>query len=383
MQLSPDPRARRRLAALAVAAGVALIAGLAIGAGGGDEPSRGPASRSATAPDQAPAAAKAPAPKLTLRQLAGQAVMLRFHGTKAPAYVKRALRRRRVAGVILFRDNAPSAASVKALNRSLQRAAGGRALISVDQEGGPIRILPWAEPTPGQSGQGPPAQVAAAARAAARDLREVGVNVNLAPVADMGGPGPVMRGRAFAGGVADVAAATAAAVRAYRGSGVAATLKHFPGIGAAARNTDDAAVTIERPASEIGAADLPPFKAGIDAGAPLVMVGHAVYPALDPDAVASQSRAVVTDLLRGELGFRGVAITDSIEAQAVRGRMGPAEAAVASVRAGIDLVLTTGRGSYLPALNALEAEARRDSAFRARLRQAAARVLALQASLGK
>jgi beta-N-acetylhexosaminidase len=199
----------------------------------------------------------------------------------------------------------------------------------------------------------------------------------------MGGPGPVMRGRAFAGGVADVAAATAAAVRAYRGSGVAPTLKHFPGIGAAVRNTDDAAVTIERPAAEIGAADLPPFKAGIDAGAPLVMVGHAVYPALDPDAVASQSRAVVTDLLRGELGFRGVAITDSIEAQAVRGRMGPAEAAVASVRAGIDLVLTTGRGSYLPALNALEAEARRDSAFRARLRQAAARVLALQASLGK
>jgi len=191
-----------------------------------------------------------------------------------------------------------------------------------------------------------------------------------------------MRGRAFPGGAEQVAALTAAAVRGYRGTRVAATVKHFPGLGAAAENTDDAPVTLVRTPQQLLGEDLPPFRAAIGARVPLVMASHALYPSLDGDAIASQSRYVLQRLLRERLGFRGVVVTDSIEARAVTERGGPAEAAVRSVRAGADLVLTTGAGSHLRVLRAIIAEARRSPAFRDRVAESAARVLALKRDLG-
>jgi beta-N-acetylhexosaminidase len=122
-----------------------------------------------------------------------------------------------------------------------------------------------------------------------------------------------------------------------------------------------------------------PFRAGFVAGAPLVMVSSATYTALDPDHIASQSPAVARDLLRGELHFGGVAITDSIEAAAVRAvTPDPGAAAVASIGAGIDVILTTGRGSYIQVFRALLAKARANRAFRARVAESAARVIALR-----
>ena len=112
------------------------------------------------------------------------------------------------------------------------------------------------------------------------------------------------------------------------------------------------------------------------------MASHALYPALDPDAIASQSRYVLHRLLRQRLGFRGVVVTDSLEAKAVTERAGPAVAAVRSVRAGADLILTTGAGSHLRVLRALVAEAQRSPAFRKRVEESAARVLALKKDLG-
>jgi beta-N-acetylhexosaminidase len=378
----------RRLAALLGTGLVALVTGAAVGAGDPASPDPRPDGRTTTAATTATPAPPRPtdddletARRLPLPRLAGLAVILRFDGSPEPGYVRRALRDGRVAGVILFRDNLPDAAAARALTRRLQRAAGGQALISTDQEGGRIRNLPWAAPRADQSAIATTAAAGAAARAAARDLRAAGLNVNLAPVADLGRPGTVMRTRAFPGDPAAVARLVGASVRAYRGSGVLPTVKHFPGIGAAGVNTDFAPATIDRPADLIGRADLPPFRAAIAAGVPLVMLSHARYPALDPRAIASQSRPIVTDLLKRRLGFRGVAITDSIQAHAVRDRMGPEEAAVRSVRAGIDLVLTTGAGSHLRVWRALQAEARRDPAFRARLTDAAARVLALRRSV--
>jgi beta-N-acetylhexosaminidase len=374
--LSRDPYARRRLAALAAAGAVALVAGAAVGAGGDET-----AERVATAPAATPTPDAPKPPKLTLAQLAGQTILLRFAGTTPPSYVTKVLRRRRVAGVILFRDNLPTPASTKRLTRRLQRAARGRALISTDQEGGPIRNLPWAAPSAPQPALSTETAAAAAARAAGRDLRAAGVNVNLAPVADLSGPGTVMRGRAFPGDAAAVARLSIAAVKGYRGTGVAPTLKHFPGLGAATVNTDDGPATIDLDGAELGADHLPPFKAAIAAGAPAVMMSHARYLALDPDAIASQSHAIVTGLLREKLGFRGVVMTDSLEAKAVVADAGPEVASVRSMRAGVDLILTTGPGSYIRVLRALVAEARRDRAFRARLEEAAGRVTALQSSL--
>ena len=221
------------------------------------------------------------------------------------------------------------------------------------------------------------------ARAAARGLRAAGVNVSLAPVADVARvPGAALSDRAFSTDAAAVADSVVEAVRGWRDGGVASTVKHFPGLGGARVNTDHGRVTIARSARQLRRHDLRPFRRAIEAGVPLVMVGHALYPAIDPARIASQSKVVVEGLLRDELGFRGVVITDSTEAAAVLAITQPARAAVRNVRAGVDIVLTTGRGSYIQVYRALLAEARRDPAFRARVRESAARVLALQRTLG-
>jgi beta-N-acetylhexosaminidase len=120
-------------------------------------------------------------------------------------------------------------------------------------------------------------------------------------------------------------------------------------------------------------ADVAPFRAAIRAGVPLIMASHALYPALDPDHIASQSPAILGGLLRRRLGFRGAVITDSLEARAVLARSSVATAAVRSLRAGADLVLLTGPGSYPSVYRRLLALARRSPAFRVRLRDAYAR----------
>ncbi len=388
MRLPPrDTPARRRLVALAAAACFALVAGAVIGAGAGDEDDGPPAKRSAgkagATAAKPRAAAVGEAEKLSLRRQAGQLVVMRFNGPGPPAYVPRALRAGRAAGVILFKDNIASRADLKRLVRGLQSAAGGSALVSTDQEGGEIRNLTWARPIDGQSAAATPERAGADARAAARDLRAAGVNVNLAPVGDVAAsPGSVMRGRAFPGGAEQVAALTAAAVRGYQGTRVAPTVKHFPGLGAATANTDDEPVSLTRTPAQLLGEDLPPFRAAIEARVPLVMASHALYPSLDAGAIASQSRYVLHRLLRERLGFAGVVVTDSLEAKAVTEQAGPAVAGVRSVRAGADLILTTGAGSHLQVLRAIIAEARRSPAFRRRVEESAARVLALKRDLG-
>ena len=387
MRLPPrDTPARRRLFALAAAACVALLAGAVIGASAGEQgraPADRPARKATESAAKPRAAAVGAAAKLSLRRQAGQLVVMRFNGTGPPAYVPRALRAGRAAGVILFKDNIASRTDLTRLVRRLQRAARGSALVSTDQEGGEIRNLPWAAPAASQAAAATPARATADARAAARDLRAAGINVNLAPVGDVAtSAGSAMRGRAFPGDARQVAALTAAAVRGYRGTHVAATVKHFPGLGAATANTDDAAVSLSRTPAQLLGEDLPPFRAAIAAHVPLVMASHALYPSLDTDAIASQSRYVLRRLLRERLGFGGVVVTDSLEARAVTERAGPAVAGVRSVRAGADLVLTTGAGSHLQVLRAIIGEARRSSAFRRRVAESAARVLALKRDLG-
>ena len=110
-------------------------------------------------------------------------------------------------------------------------------------------------------------------------------------------------GRAFSSDPAETSRAVAAAVRGWRSGGIASTAKHFPGLGAAPRNTDSALVTVRRSRAQLEATDLPPFEAAVQAGVPLVMVGHARYPALDRANIASQSRPIIVGLLRGRLGF--------------------------------------------------------------------------------
>jgi beta-N-acetylhexosaminidase len=367
---------RRRRLALAVAALLAFLGGLAVGAGG-EDPAPPPREGGGTAPAEAPA--PPPVDELSLEQQVGRMVILRFAGTRPPGYVRQALGEGRAAGAILFRDNVADPAQLRRLTRALRGASGRiRPLICVDQEGGAIRILPWAEPerpAPEQQAWG---MVREDSAAAGRDLRAAGVSVTLAPVADIPTvEGAAMADRAFTTDPDAAAAAVAESVAGWHEGGVATTVKHFPGLGGATINTDEGPAVIERTREQLDD-DLKPFVTAIDMGTEFVMVGHATYPALDEENIASQSTAVVDGLLRDQLGFEGVAMTDSLEAAAVQAVAGVEEAAVASARAGIDVILTTGRGSYTRVYTALLAEARRNEAFRERVRASAARVLAAQ-----
>jgi beta-N-acetylhexosaminidase len=280
--------------------------------------------------------------------------------------------------VILFGStNGGDAAHWRRLTRSLQQAGHGRTLVMVDQEGGDIRTVDHVGPRAGQPFQGAPADVRRVARSTGRGLRDAGVNVNLAPVADVPRAGSVMATRSFAGDERGIAARTRAAVRGMSEGRVAPTSKHFPGLGAATVNTDDGPATIR---SSV-APDLVPFRVAIAEGVPLVMLSHAAYPALDQHRIASQSRPIVTGLLRRKLGFDGAIVTDSLEAAAVLARSDIAVAAERSIRAGADLILMTGSASWNVVYPRLLRTARRDSAFRERVRGAAARVLALKRSL--
>lgn len=363
-------RARRirAVAALALVAIAALGAGVLAGKSADED-----------APTRTPAPAAERADGLTVPQQVGELILMRFDGLRTPAYVRRVLRERRAAGVTLFQENVRDRAQVRALTRDLQTAAGHRLLIAADQEGGIARRLPWSTAI-GQPSQRTTHASAAYAGATADALRAAGVNLNLAPVLDLG-LGAAMAARTYPGDPAQVGLLGATAVRAHRRRRVAATVKHFPGFGRADANTDDAPVTIGATRAEL-AADLEPFRAAIAAGAPAVMVSHGLYPAYDPRRIATQSSAIVTGLLRGRLGFKGVVATDSMEADAVLKRSSISTAAVRSIAAGCDLLVLTGRGSQLPIYKRLLAEARRSPAFRRRVAESAARVLALKRSLG-
>jgi len=378
VRLSTDPAARLRLALLAGAALAAAIAGVAVGARNGSD---GAAEKAAPVPDKVSSARRStlPVDRLSLRQQVGQVTISSFPDPSAPGYVRRRLRARETAGVILFGLNATGRSQWHALTRSVQRSAGGEALVMVDQEGGAVRTVGWAGPGGAQAQQGDPAAVRRSAAAAARQLRRAGVNVNLAPVADVpSGAAPALGSRAYAGDSEAIAASTRAAIEGMTSAGLAATAKHFPGLGRAQVNTDDGSADV--PGRLDG--DLAPFRAAIAADVPLVMLSHARYPALDPDRIASQSPAVVTALLRRRLGFEGVIVTDSIEAQAVLDRSGIGRAAERSIRAGADLILTTGSASWNQVHPWLLRRARSSTTFRERIRRSAARVLALKKRLG-
>jgi beta-N-acetylhexosaminidase len=252
-----------------------------------------------------------------------------------------------VGGVVLFRDNVASKAGVRRALSALQRAArtGGQPplLTVVDQEGGRVRRLSQGPPSLSPAAVGASGSVAVARRQGLRTaafLRDIGLNVNLAPVLDVPESDDSFLGeRAYGTSAALVARVGAAFVSGVQQRGVAATAKHFPGIGLAPRNTDRAAVSVQATRAELERGLLP-FRTARGRDVRMVMVSNASYPALDSTrAPALFSREIVTQLLRGELGFDGVVITDSLQAPGPSSRRdGP----VLALRAGVDLLLHTG-----------------------------------------
>jgi beta-N-acetylhexosaminidase len=335
------------------------------------------------------AAAPDPTAGLSLRQLVGQRLVVSFEGTRVPDTLRRRVRRGELAGVILFAGNVPSRSSARALVRELQgirRPPGLRSplLVMVDQEGGRVKRLPGPPlRSPAEIGRTGRRRLARrSGRATARNLRDVGVNVNLAPVVDLGLPGGVQRrlGRTYGARPGLVAALGSAFARGLEEGGVAATLKHFPGLGRVRSDADRLVQRVPLSLDRLRRADERPFAAGIRAGASLVMTGNAIYPSLSRRP-ALLSRRVVSGELRRRLGFRGVTITDALDTRALAPYGPPARLARAAAGAGNDLLLMGSR-SGAAAFRALLASARTDRLARPGLRAAARRVLRLRAALG-
>jgi len=283
---------------------------------------------------------------LSTSRLAGQLVMSPVAGTRADATLLARLRAGEVGGVILFGANVTTLAGLRTLVAELQRAAaaGGNPplLVAVDQEGGPVRRLRTAPPwlSAPEMGRGSVGAVREAGRLTGRALRAAGVNVDLAPVVDVPRrPRSFILDRAFGSDPARVASLASAFVAGLQGEGVAATAKHFPGLGTAIASTDLQRVTIRAPRPDL-LARLAPFRAAIAEGVDLVMVSNAAYSAFDPSGLpAVLSPRIVAGLLRAALGFSGVVITDTLAAP------GPAaypDAGVRTIEAGGDVLLFTG-----------------------------------------
>ncbi|WP_316525842.1 glycoside hydrolase family 3 N-terminal domain-containing protein [Kitasatospora brasiliensis] len=290
------------------------------------------------------------------RTLAGRRIVLSYSGPTPPAGVLQTIREGRAAGVILFGENVTSPAqlaeAVAALKQAAAEAPHPRTLLLMtDQEGGKVRRLPGAPELSARgvgSAANPVAAAADSGAGAARTLADAGLNLNLAPVLDVyDKPDNFIDHfeRSFSQDPAKVAELGTAFLTAQQGLGVAATAKHFPGLGAAPRgeNTDEGPVTLNVPLSQLRSRGEAPYRAAIAAGVRLVMASWAVYPALDPDHPAGFSPRIIQGELRGRLGFDGVTVTDAMEAEALAPYGGTGDRALAAAGAGMDLLLCSAR----------------------------------------
>jgi len=358
---------RRRVAAAAVCGLAAGAFALGVALGDGAPPGPSAASR------------------LTASQLAGQRIVLGFSSARLPASVERMIRAGRVAGVVLFSQNLPSRAAGRRLIDRLQaipRPAGLRdpVLVMTDQEGGSVKRLDGA---PSASARQMGARGAAFSgeqgSRTARNLANVGVNVDLAPVLDVTRPGGTIAetDRGFGSTAGRVAATAVPFAASLQAGGVAATGKHFPGFGSARLNTDDAVQRIPLSKRTLRRVDEAPYRSFIAEGGEIVMLSTAIYPAFSAKPAAF-APSIATGELRLRLGFEGVSITDALGTVAVRSFGGPVRSGLAAVRAGVDLLLFTEPGEASRAQRALMLRLRSGALPRAAFEEAAGRVLRLR-----
>jgi len=268
-------------------------------------------------------------------------------------------------------------------------AAGGQRplLIAVDQEGGSIKRIPWAPPTlsPPEIGRTGSTAVARGQGASTGSaLHDLGVNVDLAPVADV--PTSTssfmyQAGRTFSFDASTTASLADAFASGLESKGVLATMKHFPGIGFASKNTDAYVVTIT--ASKVALAPgLLPYRTAIGHDIPLVMLSNATYSAYDAADAAGWSHAIAVTLLRDELGFRGVTITDSLDGTAHARGVSTKSLALLAAKAGTDMILVTGSEATTSSVyTSLLENAAKGAISKATLRASYDRIVALKAGL--
>ncbi|TMB77009.1 MAG: glycoside hydrolase family 3 protein, partial [Chloroflexi bacterium] len=281
----------------------------------------------------------------------GQLMSIAFHGSRITPAVEAMIRQRAVGGLVLRAENADDATALAKLASDLQAIARDAKVpplfLSIDQEGGPvIRVGKGMTIVPGQMALAatpdPVNAVMTSVLISASELRAAGINWNLAPVADVNDEprNPIIGNRSFGSDPKQVSMLVAQAIASYRTGRLLACAKHFPGHGATTTDSHTGLPEIDSDRKRLDAVELVPFKAAIAAGAPAIMSAHIVVPALDatPSLPVTLSKKVMTDLLRGELGFTGIVVSDDLEMGALAS-IGEARAGLGALEAGVDHLL--------------------------------------------
>ena len=370
--------------------------------GSGDSPGTPPAAGDADGPDgREPDSGDAPDPEQTererqralrkraagyvadldLREKAGQVIVAGFDGTRAPLSL---VTEEHIGGVIVMGYNVDSVAQVRDVNQRLRRAADRPwpLLIGVDQEGGPItRIGAPATEFPSYQAIGAaqdPRLATRVARASGAELRGMGFTAVFAPDADVTiGPQDPTIGTRSAGSDPDqVSETVAGSVQGYRQAGLVAVPKHFPGHGSVRADSHQQLPVQPADMDTLAERDLAPFRAAVAAGVPAVMTGHLDIRAVDPGVPSSLSEKVTDGLLRDELGFDGVVVTDGLHMGALTDRYGPEQIAVRALRAGADVLLLPA--DPIAMRDGIVHAVRSGELAEERLDQAATRMIAMQ-----
>ena len=303
------------------------------------------------------------------RQRLAQLIVAGFPGTSADETIVQLNSSEGIGGFIYFAANVTNGPAVTSLNQQLACLQSGvEPWIAVDQEPGNVArlsgVLPD-QPTPAElgaavtSGEMTTADIEALGRAQGEGLAGLGFSIDLAPVADVARvdveSGIDDPSRIFGADPALVGELAAAYVTGLESAGVAAVTKHFPGIGAVPGNPDEELPTIDVPLEDWVATDRPPFQAAIAAGTTGVMVTGVLLPALDADLPVEFSPTAIGDVLRGDLGFQGLVVTDDLQSAGIATAYTTAEAALAAAQAGADIILFADGGQVALVLDTLEA----------------------------
>ena len=303
------------------------------------------------------------------RKHAGQLAIAGFAGHSIPAELKALAREFDLGGVIFFARNVESPEQVAELSRQAQGLAAELPLwVSVDQEGGRVARLkaPFTEWPPMMTlGRSADEQLARRfAAALASELKAVGISLDFTPVLDIhtNPQNPVIGDRALADTAEEVARLGKVLIEVLQENGIAACGKHFPGHGDTSTDSHFELPLIEHPPDRIDRVELVPFRAAIESRVASIMTAHILIPALDPDRPATLSPRIVDEMLKQQLGYEGLVLSDDLDMKAISGRFGIAEATVGAIAAGCDAVLMCGADQDVQAraieavIRAVEAE---------------------------
>ncbi len=333
-------------------------------------------------------------PQMSIEQKVGQLIVVGFGGTRINADIRSIIRQHFVGGVTLFARNIQSSRQVARLTNDLQtltRATEHQIplFIAMDQEGGWVaRLKIGATVLPGNMALGAAGSTEFAEHAGtitAIELGAVGVNLNFAPVIDVNNNprNPVIDRRSFGECPDLVSRFGCAYIKGLQQNGVLATAKHFPGHGDTTVDSHTDLPTVGHDAERIRTVELKPFRAAIEAKVGAIMTAHIVYPTLDANRPATLSRPILTDLLREELGFDGLIVTDDMEMKAIDERYRTGEAAVMAIEAGADMVLTLWRyRNQREVFNALVSAVKSEKISEDRINQSVERILKYKKAFG-